>query len=213
METETLEVRIRNAERKMVPVGDLRPHPKNPRMGDVGAVSESIKAHGFYGGLIVQKSTGHIVAGNHRYKAAVHLGYTELPVDYIDCTDEEAVRILIADNRSSDLATNDQAMLLELLEGMAKTDLSLLGTLYSLDDLDDLIFEAQNPFGSVRADGVSNAERTIGYQAAGIRSLVFPFRVEDYERVVLMMETVRKERGLDSHSAVLMTLLEGACES
>jgi len=36
---------------ELVPTADLTPHPSNPRNGDVGAISESIGANGFYGAM------------------------------------------------------------------------------------------------------------------------------------------------------------------
>ena len=55
-----------------VPLGDLRPHPKNPNQGDVGAIVESIETVGFYGTVTAQKPRngrkhGRILAGEHRY--------------------------------------------------------------------------------------------------------------------------------------------------
>ena len=44
----------------------LRPHPRNPRRGDVDAIEESIAENGFYGCVVAQRSTGYILAGNHR---------------------------------------------------------------------------------------------------------------------------------------------------
>ncbi len=48
---------------------DLITHPKNPRKGNVDLIIESIEENGFYGALIVQKSTGYILTGNHRFVA------------------------------------------------------------------------------------------------------------------------------------------------
>jgi SAM-dependent methyltransferase len=55
----------------IVPVDSLETHPRNVNQGDIGAIYESIGANGFYGAIVAQKSTGRILAGNHRYQAAV----------------------------------------------------------------------------------------------------------------------------------------------
>ncbi len=123
----------------LVPLADLVPHPRNPRQGDVGAIHESIARNGFYGALVVQRSTGHILAGNHRYMAAKQAGATELPVTYVDVDDDTALRILLADNRTSDLATNDPAVLSDLLKDILATQGSLEGTGYDGDALDELL--------------------------------------------------------------------------
>lgn len=122
-----------------VPVGDVTPHPENPREGDVGLISQSIEKNGFFGRILVQESTGHIIAGNHRYRAALALGATEVPVEYIDVDDVAAKRILIVDNRSSDLATNNRGTLTEMLAQIVAAQGDLEGTGYDDDDFDRLL--------------------------------------------------------------------------
>lgn len=121
-----------------VEIGQVRPHPKNVRQGDIGAISESLKAHGQYRAIVVQRSTGHILAGNHTWKAAKALGWKQISAHFIDCDDDAAMRILLADNRANDLATYDDSALLDLIKGIGTTDDALLGTLYTADDIDDL---------------------------------------------------------------------------
>lgn len=123
---------------KRVKIGSVIPHPKNVRQGDVGAISQSLEAHGQYRPIIIQKSTKHIIAGNHTWKAAKALGWKDIDVIEIDCDDSKSVQILLADNRANDLATYDQAELAELLIEVEKS-IGLDGTLFSQDDLDDLL--------------------------------------------------------------------------
>ena len=52
-----------------VPLASLKRHPDNPRRGDVKAIALSINKNGFYGAVIVQRSTRYILAGNHRADA------------------------------------------------------------------------------------------------------------------------------------------------
>lgn len=117
----------------------LTPHPRNVRQGDVGAISLSLTEHGQYRPIIVQRSTGHIIAGNHTYKAAKALGWKQLAVNYLDVTDEQALRILLVDNRTNDLATYDDNALADLLTMLAATEQTLAGTGYDKDDLDELL--------------------------------------------------------------------------
>jgi hypothetical protein len=132
-------VRIINEKTELVSIEKLKPHPKNPRQGDVGAIHVSIEANGFYGSVIAQKSTGHILAGNHRFLAAKHANAEEVPVTWVDVSDEEAVRILLADNRTNDLATYNEDALAELIEGLMRDTGSIEGTGYDGDDLDELL--------------------------------------------------------------------------
>jgi hypothetical protein len=103
----------------------------------VTAIAQSIQKNGFYGAVIVQKSTGHILAGNHRVQAAASIGITEVPVLYVDVDDDQAMRILLADNRTNDIAGYDDQALLDLLQAVPELE----GTAFTGDDIDDLVHQ------------------------------------------------------------------------
>ncbi|MBO0819204.1 MAG: ParB N-terminal domain-containing protein, partial [Actinobacteria bacterium] len=111
-----------------VKVTDVQPHPDNPNVGNVEAIAESIEANGFYGALLVQESTGNILAGSHRWQAARTGGEPELPALLIDCDDATARRILVGDNAIGRLAAWNEAQLVELLRGMSADPGGLRGT-------------------------------------------------------------------------------------
>lgn len=114
-------------------------HPANPNQGDIGAISESMDEHGFYGAVLVQRSTGYILAGNHRHRTAKAKGARTVPGFWLECDDDTALRILAIDNRSTHLAVFDEAKLLELLTGLAARPRGLSGTGYDGADVDDLV--------------------------------------------------------------------------
>lgn len=122
-----------------VPVSDLVEHPDNPRRGDTSVIADSIAHNGFYGAVIAQRATNRVLAGNHRLRAAVSEGLETLPVIWVDVDNEAASRILLADNRTSDLAGFDNSDLAELLEQLTGTDAHLAGTGYTQADLDMLL--------------------------------------------------------------------------
>ena len=129
-----------------VPTDQLVVHPENARVGSVATIVESIKANGFYGALVAQRSTNHILVGNHRYLAAVECGMDKVPVLWVDANDEQARKIMLADNRTSDIATYDDYLLLDLLRagdldgtGYLDTDVEDLARLLEPPELDDLI--------------------------------------------------------------------------
>lgn len=112
------------------PVADLVEHPENPRRGNDVAVTESIEHNGFYGTVIVQRSTGHVLAGNTRLRAMRDAGSDSIPAMVVDVDDETATRILLADNRLSDLAEYDNRQLLRLLDDVSDYEPDLFGTGY-----------------------------------------------------------------------------------
>ena len=73
----------RKIEHTIVDIDSVEAHPKNVRQGDIGAISESLKAHGQYRPIVVDKRTNRILAGNHTWKAAKSLGWTEISAGFI----------------------------------------------------------------------------------------------------------------------------------
>ncbi len=145
-----------------VPISAIRLHPKNARAGDVRAISQSIERNGWFGVCLVQQSTGFILAGNHRQQAALHGGADTVPVLFVDCDDETAVRYLIADNRSNDLSSWDFPALAELLDSIRLDQGSLDGTLYDDEEYGQLLSDLadgylSNPLEGEEAESVSTA--------------------------------------------------------
>lgn len=145
-------MQVLNQEYLLESVDAVRPHPENINQGDVGAIFESIEDNGFFGACVVQRSTGYICIGNHRYKAALEHGATHVPVLYVDVDDDRALRMLLADNRLAELAYRDPKELVELLGGLVSTTGTLSGTGYSTDDLDELIRGLQGDAPEIQGD-------------------------------------------------------------
>ena len=130
----------RQIEHLIVDIDSVQPHEKNVRQGDIGAISESLKAHGQYRPIVVDKRTNRILAGNHTWKAAKALGWQQIAAGYVETKDDdEALRILLADNRTTDLASYDDSGLADLLKQLSETDIGLEGTAFDGDDLDSLL--------------------------------------------------------------------------
>lgn len=128
---------------EVVPIDEIRTHPDNPRRGDLDRLGASIARNGFFAPCIVQRSTGLILAGNHRWLAAKAQGLTEVPAVFVDVDQDQARRIMVADNRMSDVATYDESALAALLGDIALDPEGLAGTGFSEDDLARLIPDAQ----------------------------------------------------------------------
>lgn len=137
------ETRIVNDGFSTVAVGELTEHEDNPREGDLGAIYDSIRLNGFYGTVVAQRSSGRILVGNHRFRAARELGMEAVPVTWVDVDDEQARRILLVDNRTGDLAGYDDPKLSEILRALEESDAGLAGTGYEEEDLERLALDIE----------------------------------------------------------------------
>lgn len=104
-----------------VPLGDIAPFPGNPRRGDIEAIRKSLRRFGQQRPVLVQRSTRHIVAGNHLYQAMVAENredasrFATVDVTWTDLSDVEARAYLVADNQLSARGQNDPDALREWL--------------------------------------------------------------------------------------------------
>jgi hypothetical protein len=152
----------------LVPIDRVAPFPRNPRVGDVDAIVASMEANGVYQPVVAQRSTGYVLAGNHRLHALHALHADQVPVVWVDVDDDRAARLALVDNRTADLASYDAERLLDLLADLDGTTMGLLGTGYDHDDLDSILATvAEAGQGAERA-----AELEVGSAAVPVRRTV-----------------------------------------
>lgn len=114
-----------------VPIDSVRPHPDNPRRGNIQMIADSLATNGQYKPILVHERTGHILAGTHTWKAARQLGWTTIAAVFKDCDAAEARAIMLADNRAADAGWTDEESAFAILATLP----SLNGTGYTIDDL------------------------------------------------------------------------------
>jgi len=197
-----------------VAVGDLKAYPKNPRRGNIKLIAESLAEYGQYKPIVVNSVTNEILVGNHTYEAAKSLGWKEINVTYIEADAETAAKIVLIDNRASDLSGYDNNALLELLERLD----SLEHTGYGDDEFDDVlarIEEEKTP--SVKEAITKNSLDEIAGQIEGLAerykavdTKVFMVELENHV-YIWTIEQLGKQRvktGAQSNSDALVKLLE-----
>lgn len=121
--------------RDTVPIETLQGYPGNARQGNLEVLKESIDEHGQYRDIVVQESTGYILAGNHTWQAMKAEGETHIDVTFVDVDDEQAKKILLMDNRSNDLAVYNPKALADLLADMP----DYKGTGFTAPDVEQLL--------------------------------------------------------------------------
>jgi hypothetical protein len=120
---------------RMVSIYSVEQAPWNPHNGDVDAIAESMEQNGVFQPIVVQKSTRHIISGNHRWAAMARLGMTEVPIIEVDVDERRAKRIALADNRTARLGWDDEAMVADILQSLHATNDGLAGTGYAFEEM------------------------------------------------------------------------------
>lgn len=195
---------------ELVALGDLKPHPDNPRKGDTKAIAESIEENGFFGAVLAQKSRKRILAGEHRWKAAKARGEKQVPVIWLDVDDDRALKILLADNKTQDLASYDEAALLAVLDDLGADAAALAGTGYSMDEYEDLLARngkvttappartepayAETP--AEEEERISNLG-TRNKVASGLRELVLVMPLEAHTKAMERFAELRRDLGAE----------------
>ena len=128
------EAQIAILETQELPIDSIEPFYLNAREGDVGAICESLSTLGQYRPIIVNRRTRQILVGNHTWMAAKALGWTKIAVSWVDVDEETGTRIVLIDNRTTDLATYDEALLKSVLISVP----DLIGTAWDYEEMNDL---------------------------------------------------------------------------
>lgn len=198
-------------ESKSVAVDSLTEFQGNPRKGNVKELIESLKANGQYKPIVVQKSTQMIIAGNHLWKAAKELGWTEINIVEVDVDDSAAKKIVATDNRLADLGAYDERLLLELLG-----EIDLSGTGYVPADVDDLLAmieeqstpewkvagaESQHENVQIRASLEERADR---YAERTIRLLMCEYPNHQYIWIIEALTELRQKYGVDNNAFAIL---------
>ena len=78
---------------EQVDINSLKPHPLNPRQGDVAAIAESLDKNGQFAPIIVwtnPKGEDIIVAGTHTWLAMKSLGEKKIAISRMAGSEQDA---------------------------------------------------------------------------------------------------------------------------
>ena len=119
-------------------------NPRQISREELNKLIKSIKQFGFVDPALVRKHDNMIVGGHQRVKAAIELGLKEIPVVYLDITENDAKLLNVALNKIS--GDWDEDKLTELLAELKFfDDVDELLTGFDEDELDQLIADLEEP--------------------------------------------------------------------
>jgi DNA modification methylase len=119
------------------PLASIKPYANNPRVNEraVDAVAASIREFGFRQPIVVDEQDV-IIVGHTRYKAALKLGLTEVPVHVATgLTPAQIKAYRIADNQTATLSQWNQDLLPLELAGLQQMNFDLNLTGFSSEEL------------------------------------------------------------------------------
>ena len=190
----------------LVPIDDLAAHPDNPRRGNLAEVGKSLQRFGQMRPILVN-SERVVLAGNHTLRAASEmLGWTHIAAVVVsegEVESDEQIAYLLADNRTSDLATYEDAKLADLLKRYHDAG-RLEGTGYSPDDYDDLMAALgkvgeteREPFGGGYAESPDEiaAREALRKAGATMREVVLMFDEGEYAEFGNFVKMLKREWG------------------
>jgi hypothetical protein len=140
---------------------DLKQDPDNPKSHpdrNLRAIRASLAAHGQVAPLVVQASTGVIIAGNATALCMAALGMVEADVAVVDCDDEERRRLAVRLNRTSELGEWNTDNLRAALDGWGEDGFD--AELWSADEAAAL-FEGTGGPGSGSGSGEDPYSRKV----------------------------------------------------
>lgn len=130
---------------------ELSTYHRNPRRGDVSVIAASLQAHGQYKPIVVNRGTytgraNEVLAGNHTLMAVRDLAerypddarWQEVLVHWVDVDDDRAARIVLVDNRASELGGMDMDVLAAALSDIGDNLDGLGYTKAFVDSLNNL---------------------------------------------------------------------------
>ena len=128
---------------KIVPIGEIKPNPKNPNQHpdeQIELLAKIIKTQGWRAPVTVSTLSGLVVRGHGRLMAAQFLGLDCVPVDFQNytCYDAELADLL-ADNKIAELAEIDSKMLAEVFQDINPDAIDIDITGYSEEEYNDII--------------------------------------------------------------------------
>lgn len=212
---------------KQVPLDQLTTFPGNAwKPGQVELIRESLREHGQFRSILVRSVKGGpdvVLAGNHTYRAMVEENMGAVRCEVITCTDQDAVKLNLADNRYEQIGDRDKVELAELI---AQLEGDYSGTGYDPDTADDLLAllegEELAEIGPTGARYVETPEqeaerralvdtykpRPVPEGAAAVAELIIVLPLDEHTEATQLIQKARREAGSEATSGdVVMAAL------
>lgn len=187
---------------KLVPVGELKPNPRNPNthpQRQIELLAKNIRYFGWRQTITVSNLTGLIVSGHGRLMAAKHLGVEVVPVDYQDFASEnDELAVLVADNRLAELSSVDLNELEKIASEWKLSDFDTILAGFEPADLEGLF----NPGGDdENEDDDDRHDKELDKSEVTVAVGLYRFRISQDE-FIAWCDRVKQDAGFDKESVL-----------
>ena len=193
----------------------LKFDPANARQHsdrNLETIQKSLTEFGQRKPIVVWKDT--VIAGNGTLRAALALGWTDIEITRVpdDWSKDQITAYAVADNRTSDLASWDEEVLLDILADLDGYDL-LAASGFTDEEIDDLRAFVEEAEPDVThptnvTDSLTISDLAERYANRATRQLVSDYPNHVFVWVVERLGKLRLERELDSNSQAIVYLVE-----
>lgn len=187
---------------KLVPVGELKPNPRNPNthpQRQIELLAKNIRYFGWRKNICVSRLSGLIVSGHGRLMAARHLGVEIVPVEYQDFSSEnDELAVLVADNRLAELSTVDLNELEKIASEWKSIDFDTILAGFEPADIEGLL----NPGGNDdEEDDDDRHDKELDKSAVTVAVGLYRFRITQ-EDFIAWCDRVKQDTGFDKESVL-----------
>jgi len=187
---------------RLVPVGELKPNPRNPNthpQRQIELLAKNIRYFGWRQTITVSRLSGMIVSGHGRLMAARQLGAEVVPVDFQDFADpDDELAVLVADNRLSELSSVDLNELEKIASEWKASDFDTILAGFEAADLESLLGGS-----SGSDDGEEDDRQKKELEKSGIAVAVglYRFRIS-HDEFTAWSDRMKQEAGFDKDSVI-----------
>lgn len=120
---------------------NFRVHPDSQQQALAGAIDEI----GFARSILVNKTTGNVIDGHARITIAMRSGVEELPVEYVELSEDEEKKALLFLDPISAMAASDKTKLDELMQQVQSDDERVQEMIAGLAEREGIAYGAEPP--------------------------------------------------------------------
>jgi len=126
---------------KQMPINELKPNLRNPRIHPDSAIDKLVKSINEFGWTnpVLVSDDGFVLAGHARLKAAEKAGLTHVPVLELPLSGARADAYMIADNKLQELTEWNIPNLKDLLLELDTGDFDMEITGFTIDEIESLM--------------------------------------------------------------------------